>query len=146
MSPLEHRLRLILGHLYEDELESLLDLLPQDPHAELQEPESGLIMLRQQDVYEETFYAGEILVTQVELQTHGIRSQATVMGDDSRKAVMAAWVSACEQHPEATVLLGAFREELERVETAVALRRVEEDQWYAGTAVQFESMAEEEEL
>jgi phosphonate C-P lyase system protein PhnG len=141
---MENRFRELLPHLDEKAIERLLGFFAPLADAKLREPQTGLVMITARDAFGEKFHLGEILVSVGEIELSGIQGHATVMGDDPRKAVLAATVNAVCRHPEAEQRLASFRAELEQIAAAVGEKLARERNLIASTRVNFDSMAPEE--
>jgi phosphonate C-P lyase system protein PhnG len=136
-------IRKVLSILSNDEVTELLDILADLPVEVVGEPETGLIMARARDCFDEDFNLGEILVTTAEAASNGVRAHATIMGGDLRKAVLVAAVDALlgSNHQKA---LEAFTSVLESPMQRFYEKREEELRLVAGTRVTFDSMAKED--
>jgi len=146
MNAVETEFRELLPRVTHHETRTLLDTFGMLDVGELQEPQTGLVMLTALDCYTHPFHLGELLVTQAEVNVGGIRAHATVMGDQAEKAVLAATLNAVLRHPNAETLIQDFQESWSEMAADVRTRREEEMEVAATTKVAFENMAEEEEL
>jgi alpha-D-ribose 1-methylphosphonate 5-triphosphate synthase subunit PhnG len=92
-------------------------------------PRLGLVLLRvRESVAESTFYAGELLVTEVTLELGGGYGFGMVVGNDPRRALAAALVDA------ALAMEGDFAAELHRTLADLA-NRIAQEQRQAFRAV-----------
>jgi alpha-D-ribose 1-methylphosphonate 5-triphosphate synthase subunit PhnG len=98
-------------------------------------PRLGLVMLGvRESVADSTFYAGEILVTEVTLELAGRYGYGMVLGNDPRRALAAALVDAAlgldgdiaaELRRELNDLEGDIRQEHRQAFRAVAATKVD---------------------
>lgn len=140
---LESDFRKILIHLDAAQVESLFVSLAAIEFTHIQEPQTGLIMLTATDAFGEPFHLGEVLASTAEVEFEGLRGHATVMGDDGRRAVLAAAVSAISRHDDASRLLSPFQEALSAMAGAIEATQRQEAAMIAATRVKFDSMAPE---
>lgn len=91
----------LLARARPDELEPLAEEVLADTAEApvvLTGPDVGMVMLQlREPVASERFYAGEALVTQVEVELAGHRGWCMRMGDDTRAALAAALLDAAAQ-------------------------------------------------
>jgi len=135
--------RALLPGMSAAQIEALLETVAALTLDDLCEPQTGLIMLTAKDAFQASFHLGEILVSVAEVSFDGIRGHATVMGDDTRRAMLAALIHAVSRHPDAGSLLSAFRTCLERIAEDLQAARAQERALLAATRVHFDSMAPE---
>ena len=141
---LEARFRALLPHMNHEQVEALLDAVRPLELDSLEESQTGMVMLTALDAYQEPFHLGEVLVSVAEVTFDGLCGHATVMGDDTRRALLAALVSAASRHGEAESLLADFRETLVPISQSVDSALEQEATLVAATRVNFDSMAPEE--
>jgi len=106
-------------------------------------PSTGLVMMTALDAFGEPFYLGEILVSTAEVECGRVRGHATVIGDSTDKALIAARVDALRRIPAYSHLLADFYQALHPYLENARARIEEENRVYASTRVHFESMAPE---
>ncbi len=146
MTNLETEFRSYLPRVSAEETRSLLETFGSMDVGDLQEPETGLVMLTALDCYTHPFHLGELLVTQAEVTVDGVRAHATVMGDQAEKAILAATLNGALRHTEAERLTREFVAGWTTLLPGIQERRDEEMGVAATTKVAFENMAEEEEI
>jgi phosphonate C-P lyase system protein PhnG len=136
-------IREVLPILNNDEVAELLDILANLPVEVVGEPETGLIMARARDCFDEDFNLGEILVTTAEASSNSVHAHATIMGKDPRKAILVAAVDALLGGGHEKALSG-FAMVLEGPMQKLYEKREQELRLAAGTRVTFDSMAKED--
>lgn len=87
---LRRRLQRAIQYASTASLDNLDEAIGDMPIEIVTPPKCGLLMVNTHDCFETPFYVGEVLVTTVEVQLSGWRQSATVLGDEPRKAVLAA--------------------------------------------------------
>lgn len=133
----------VLLSLKTPQIEELFQAMEPINFSSLKEPQTGLIMLTAIDGYAESFHLGEVLVSVAEITCDGYRGHATVMGDDTRRAVLAAAVNAVCQQEQAQRRLTVFHEKLLTMVRAREADQQQEAAITAATRVRFHSMAPE---
>ncbi|NPU84539.1 MAG: hypothetical protein HPY65_08610 [Syntrophaceae bacterium] len=117
----------------------LLGLVPAEEISIVHGPQTGLVMMSALDSFEEEFYLGEVLVTEVEVEYAGCRGYGMVVGDDAIRAMARASVEAVGASSNRIL-----RERMNRFLNAEAkkleARRRKEDSLIARTRVDFETM------
>lgn len=130
----------LLARAEADELEPLAERVLAASDGEpvvLSGPEVGMAMLQvREPVAEERFYAGEVLLTQVEVELAGHRGWCMRLGDDRRATLAAGLLDAAAE--------GSARSEVEALCERVADReeRQARAEWaaIAPTEVRFEEL------
>lgn len=140
----EEYFRSLLPAMKTEDVEDLLATVAELEMELTEKPHTGLIMLTARDAFQEQFHLGEVLVSVAETSYDGIRGHATVMGDDTRRAMLAALINAVSRHPESGVLLTAFRAKMAEISQSIESSRAREAALMAATRVNFDSMAAEE--
>lgn len=141
---LEDAFRASLQHLTAEECADLDAELASIETQPTEEPSTGLVMVTALDAFEQPFHLGEALVSTAEVAFDGVRGHATVMGDDTDRARLAAVVSAVVRHDDASDLLSGFATVFARCEARVRESLERERRLVASTRVAFESMSPEE--
>lgn len=141
---LEKRFRALLPHMIMTQVDALLQTVQHLEMDSMEEPQTGLVMLTAKDAFQEPFHLGEVLVSTMEVTFDGLRGHATVMGDDTRKALLSAMINAVSRHPNRDDLLSGFQNELDAVSLTVEAALAQEASLVAATRVNFDSMAPEE--
>lgn len=117
----------------------LLGLVPAGEISIVRGPRTGLVMMSALDSFEEEFYLGEVLVTEVEVEYAGCSGYGMVVGDDAERAMARASVEAVLASSNNTL-----RERLNRFLNMEArkqeTRRKRESSLIARTRVDFETM------
>jgi alpha-D-ribose 1-methylphosphonate 5-triphosphate synthase subunit PhnG len=99
-------------------------------------PRLGLVMLGvRESVAESTFYAGEILVTEVTLELAGRYGYGMVLGNDPRRALAAALVDAALGLDSAVA--AELRQELDDLESQITREQRQAFRAVATTKVDF---------
>jgi len=135
-------IRQLLVNMTDHEIDKLAEALPLDAVTVLSPPVTGLVMAKVQDCFRTEFYLGEILTTRAEVQFEDCRAQATVMGRNPKKSLVAAILDV--------MAMSGCMDILDRAADVCepAAKRIEQQaqtlsKLTAATRVQFESMAEE---
>jgi phosphonate C-P lyase system protein PhnG len=135
-------LRPLSARMTDEELDRLIEALPMSQVRMEAVPVTGLIMAKARDCFDTDFYFGEVLVTRAEVRYEHCHAQATVMGRDPKKAIVAAVLEAIAMSGQPDLLESALKV------SQPAIERLRSDdatisRFTAATRVQFESMAEE---
>jgi phosphonate C-P lyase system protein PhnG len=136
-------IRNLLPDMTVEEVDNLIAGLPIDQVQVITPPATGLIMARVRDCFGTDFFLGEILVTRAEVAYGDHQAQATLMGSQSKHALVAAILDVLDMGGQTALLekaAMACRAAQERIEQAQRT----EARLVAATRVQFESMAEED--
>jgi phosphonate C-P lyase system protein PhnG len=135
-------LRPLSTRMTDEELDGLVNVLPMHQvHVEAT-PVTGLIMAKVRDCFDTDFYLGEVLVTRAEVRYADCRAQATVMGRDPKKAIVAAVLEAIAMSGQTDLLENALRA-CQPAMDRFRSEGVTVSRFTAATRVHFESMAEE---
>lgn len=140
MTVTRERRAALLARAEADELEPLAERVLAESEGEpvvLSGPEVGMAMLQvREPVAEERFYAGEVLLTQVEVELAGHRGWCMRLGDDRRATLAAGLLDAAAE--------GSARAEVEALCERVADREAHQAraEWaaIAPTEVRFEEL------
>ena len=135
-------IRKLLVDMTDHEIDKLAAALPLDAVTVLRPPVTGLVMAKVQDCFQTEFYLGEVLTTRAEVKFKDCRAQATVMGCNPKKSLMAAILDVMAMSGRTDILDRAA------AVCEPAAMRIEQNvqtlsKLTAATRVQFESMAEE---
>jgi phosphonate C-P lyase system protein PhnG len=130
--------------LSDEQVDNLLRTFDNLDIKEIENPQTGLIMINANDSFDSCFYLGEMLVAVCEVEFDGIRGHATVMGDDSRRAFLASIISALSRHKDSARLLAPFCKEFMKCANSVEAEQMLEKKIVASTKVKFDSMAPED--
>ncbi len=92
--------QLVITKMDHSSVKELMQLLPTEEINILKKPETGLLMMAAKDSFNTDFYLGEILITEAEVEYKGKKGYAMVIGDEPKRALLAAWVEAILQMEE----------------------------------------------
>ncbi len=127
----------ILAEIDEETLSRLLELLPEDLEL-LGPPREGIVLMTRREGLGERFHLGEVLVTNSRVRLRGVDGWGATLGDDPRRALVAAAVDAMNKirpTPEPRAPIGEI---LDQAGQAIAARRLEEARLSASTKVEFD--------
>jgi phosphonate C-P lyase system protein PhnG len=139
---LENTFRRYLPDFNQTAVREMLEIVGRHSIQIVHEPESGLIMMNVIDCFDTPFHLGEVLVTTAEVEYKGIVGHATIMGQEPKKAVLAAAVNAILQKDNESTLRDLWPLVAKHGQT-IDKKREQESKLVASTRVAFENMAKE---
>lgn len=120
-------------------IDGLFDIIQINMINIIKPPQTGLLMMAVQDSFDTSFYLGEILITEAEVEYNGLKGYAMLIGDDPKRSKIIAVISAI-MHSDNEDLKKEIKKRIaEQMEKFDSLRR-KESMLIAKTKVSFENM------
>lgn len=138
----KRRLSYVLAHSDIQNLEEEVEKLEKKFSVTLlKAPELGLAMVKVKDgVYKESFYIGEVLITECSVHLDGALGMGIVQGDDERRAYCMGVIDAAFNSDK--VCKEELIKKIEIWETKIKDTHIEEQSMVEGSKVKFNIMGE----
>ncbi|MGL5191383.1 MAG: phosphonate C-P lyase system protein PhnG [Cetobacterium sp.] len=138
----KRRLSYVLAHSDIEKLEMEVKRLEKEHSVSLlKAPELGLAMVKVRDgVYRESFYIGEVLITECSVHLDGVLGMGIVQGEDERRAYCMGVIDAAFNSDK--VCKKELITKIEEWEINIKDSHIEENAMVEGSKVKFNTMGE----